>query len=407
MIFIKKQSYIMLFALLALLNNLSISMAKDKDKEIHNTEVNNAAQDSVFKFPDVTLYAEQNLVDICCNYIIDNDIITNPDLINVNMQDRLDKIRQIKNTRIPKILKYVFLNIIDDCSVDLISKTLAFIDKINGHFKKQEADLILVGCLNYGEFSFEANPWVYMITGFIKFMSFDLELLPTVNNYKWFIKDEIEELKRFCLTLLDSARDEDAILGHELNSVLKCLKEQFSQDFINKIINKGNEYSFGYKVAQIYEMISKNNFGPQLLIKLKETAANPGILNVLLTLFNNNDELIKRFEIRQLESILKYHENILKYNKNNFIYINRYMKIIQLYFLIGKDSRANLILNSIMDAMESSDNDGLFMFYSKLIKSVFYNKLCQSDRIFISRQFLLGLRLSKFITRKLNLSYNY
>jgi len=387
MIFIKKQNYILPFALLTLLSSLSISMVKDDAGE------KNIENNSEFKYPDAKLYTGQSLVDICCNYIIDNNIQVGPYSVNINMQERLSIIKQIKNTQMPKTLRYALLNIIDDCSFDLIYKVLRFIDKINNHFDDQEADFILTACLFYGQCSFTINPWAYLSTGFIHIVKFYLGRYGDVNKSQWLIlKDEIEELKRFCLTLLDSTRDEDLLLGHELNHMLSLLGEAIPQNFIAKIINNGNENSFEYKAALAYEIISKRYFGLELLMKAKAVAANYNMLISLSIILYGNKEFIKCFEEGELEDILKYHEDALICNKNNFIYIKHYIDIANFYFLVGKDyNKANNILNSIIDQMKSSDNDTLSLVYSVLmsftLSSTRYYKISNDDKDFISQKY--------------------
>ncbi len=396
MIFIKKQSYIMLFALLALLNNLSISMAKDEDKVIHNTELNGAIQDSRFKFPDAKLYAGQSLANICCHYILDNNIKIDPDLVNLNIQDRLAEIQQIKDTRMPKALKYALLNIIDDCSWNLISKSLVFINKINNYFDKQEADLILTGCLNYGSYLFEVNPWVYMVTGFVELMISNF--LGDMNDCKLFIEDEIEEFKKLCLNLSDS--DQDSILGDTLCGVLGLFDKNFSEDFFSKIINNGNENEFEYKLAMACREISKiliENVDVSSITKIKEAADDYHVFCALFIILYEHKELIKYFKEGELEKILERHENSIAHNKNNFIYFYYYPIIASAYFLIGQNDKAICILNSIIDNIKSACcDDDLFIFCLTQITTMFRDKLSDSDKAVILQK---SLKIEEIMSR--------
>jgi len=409
MIFIKKQNYILLFAFLMLSNNLSISMVKDDAGE-KNTENN-----SEFKYPDAKLHKVQSLVDICCNYIIDNNIQVDPYSVNINMQERLSIIRQIKNTQMPKALKYALLNIIDDCSFDLISKALRFINKINNHFDNKEANFILTACLAFEQYPFAINPWAHLSTGFIN-MSYSLLDMPEVysflgtpgdvNRLQWLIlKDEIKELKIFCLALLDSTQDEDLLLGHELNLLLSSLGKNIPQNFIAKIINNGNENSFEYKMALVYEMISKRCFNLELVMKVKAVTANDNMLTSLMIVLFSNKEFIECFKEGELENILKYDKDALICNKNNFIDIERYIYIVNLYFLAGKEDKANNILNSIITQIKSLDNDALFLVYSVVIKSkfdyIYYDKLSNDNKDFIIQNHRDLTDILKSISNKL------
>jgi len=401
MIFIKKQNYILLFAFLMLSNNLSISMVKDDVGE-KNTENN-----SEFKYPDAKLHTGQSLVDICCNYIIDNNIQVDPYTVNINMQERLSIIQQIKNTQMPKSLRYALLNIINDCSFDLISKALRFIDKINNHFDDKEANLILTACLAFGEYSFAINPWAYLFTGFTNIAKLYLGRPGDVNKSQWLIfRDEVEELKRFCLTLLNSTQDEDLLLGHELNIFLSLLGEGIPQNFIAKIINNGNENSFEYKMALAYEMISKRSFDLESVMKVKAVTASHNMLTHFMILLLTNKEFIECFKEGELENILKYHEDALICNKNNFINIKRYIDIANFYFFVGKKDKANNILNSIIDQMKSSDNDALSLVYSLLIEEFTLDytpcyKISNDDKDFISQKYYDVVDIFESISNKL------
>jgi len=400
MIFIKKQNYILPFALLTLLSSLSISMVKNDSEE------DSSANISGFKYPDAKLHIGQSLVNICCHCIIDNNIQVGPYSVNIDMQERLAIIQQIKNTQMPKALEYALLNIIDDCSFNLISKALRFINRINNHFDNQEANFILTACLAFGKYSFVINPWAYLSTGFINMSSLPLSSHSCVNKSQWLIiKDEIEELKRLCLTLSDSAQDEDLLLGHELNFWLLSLGKSISQDFIAKIINNGNENSFEYKVALAYEMISKRCFDLEFVMKVKAAAADQNMLTTLSVILSSNKGFIECFEERELEDILKYHENALICNKNNFIDIKRYIDIVNLYFLIGKDDKVNNILNSIIDQMKSSDNDALSLVYSVFIRFtlnyISYRKISNDNKDFMIQNYRDLADILKSISNKL------
>lgn len=320
MIYKIKKNKILNFLLIAIVffAKLSFSMSNDKVEKIH-------------------IANSMTLVERCARYIINNDIKINFESeVTQDLEEYLRKIKEIESRRMPERLKALFLSIVNLHSLETIIKTLSVLDKIDSHLSQEESDFLKDSMALINQILFKYDPYFMVLNNFV--------LISGPN----FFKKELEELIEYYRSIMNLNKNDLQVryilwLAYSINQnheeALKLLIDTVNDDSIDK---NNVWYHIMSILLDIYE--DKNCFDKFRQLLNFDNCFDLFDSSIVFMIIIDKFELLSTYEKEKLQNVAKLKVDALEDKSNRFRFIQDYLCLAYLYYLVNDQNKIEQIL---------------------------------------------------------------